>query len=52
MLAVAALSLADDLSHREIGLILALSLETVRARLHRGRAVLQAAVWELAQAVG
>lgn len=38
---VTALSLADDLTYREIGLILALSPDTVRTRLHRGRAVLK-----------
>jgi RNA polymerase sigma-70 factor (ECF subfamily) len=48
---VTALSLADDLSYREIGLILAVSAETVRTRLHRGRALLKVAVWELSQAV-
>jgi RNA polymerase sigma-70 factor (ECF subfamily) len=41
---VLALSLADDLTYREIGLILALSAETVRTRVHRGRAVLKVAV--------
>lgn len=41
---VVALSLADDLSYREIGLVLALSAETVRTRLHRGRALLKIAV--------
>jgi RNA polymerase sigma-70 factor (ECF subfamily) len=41
---VLALSLADDLTYREIGLVLALSADTVRARLHRGRAVLKLAV--------
>ena len=46
---VTALSLADDLSYREIGLVLALSAEAVRSRLHRGRAVLKVAVWEASQ---
>ena len=41
---VLALSLADDLTYREIGLVLALSVETVRTRLHRGRAILKLAV--------
>ena len=44
---VVALSLADDLSYREIGLVLALSADTVRARLHRGRALLKVGVLEL-----
>lgn len=49
---VTALSLADDLSYREIGLVLAISAGTVRTRLHRGRALLKVAVWELVRAVG
>jgi len=48
--AVTALSLADDLSYREIGLVLAISAGTVRTRLHRGRALLKVAVWEMARA--
>jgi RNA polymerase sigma-70 factor, ECF subfamily len=47
---VTALSLADDLTYREIGLILALSADTVRTRLHRGRAELKVVVWQLSQA--
>lgn len=43
-LVVVALSLADDLSYRELGLVLALSAETVRIRLHRGRALLKVAI--------
>lgn len=49
---VTALSLADDLSYREIGLVLAISVGTVRARLHRGRALLKVVVWEQARAAG
>jgi RNA polymerase sigma-70 factor (ECF subfamily) len=45
---VLALSLADDLTYREMGLVLALSVETVRTRLHRGRALLKVAVLESA----
>lgn len=49
---VTALSLADDLTYREIGLILALSTDTVRTRLHRGRAMLKVVVWGLSQVGG
>jgi len=45
---VTALSLADDLSYREIALVLALPIATVRSRLHRGRALLKLGMWETA----
>lgn len=46
--AVTAVSLADELSYREIGAVVRLPVATVRARLHRGRALLKLAIWQAA----
>jgi DNA-directed RNA polymerase specialized sigma24 family protein len=50
--AVTALSLADSLSHQEIATALDASVDTVRSTLHRGRALLKQALWEMAVARG
>jgi RNA polymerase sigma-70 factor (ECF subfamily) len=45
---VATLYFVDDLSYQEIAAIVDGSVETVRSRLHRGRKLLQAALWRVA----
>jgi RNA polymerase sigma-70 factor (ECF subfamily) len=45
--AVTALSLADSLSHQEIATTLDTSVATMRSTLHRGRALLKQALWEM-----
>lgn len=46
--AVAALYFVDDLSYKEIAEAVARPVGTVRSRLHRGRKLLQSALWEVA----
>lgn len=50
--AVCALYFVDDLQYQEIAAILALPLGTVRSRLHRGRRMLQKALWHVAESHG
>jgi RNA polymerase sigma-70 factor, ECF subfamily len=45
---VTAMYLVDDLSYQEIASILDIPVGTVRSRLHRGRRLLQSALWEIA----
>ena len=49
---VAALHFVEDFGYREIADILAIPLGTVRSRLHRGRRLLQKALWSLAEERG
>jgi RNA polymerase sigma-70 factor (ECF subfamily) len=44
----AALYFLQDLSYQEIADVLEIPVGTVRSRLHRGRALLQRTLWELA----
>lgn len=46
--AAAALYFLDDLSYQEIAGVLEVPVGTVRSRLHRGRALLQMRLWEIA----
>ncbi len=46
--AVAALYFLQDLSYQEIADVLGIPVGTVRSRLHRGRALLQRNLWEIA----
>ncbi len=46
--AVAALYFLNDLPYREIADMLKIPVGTVRSRLHRGRALLQKRLWEIA----
>lgn len=50
--AVAQLHLVDELEYPEIAGILGCPLGTVRSRLHRGRRMLQKALWHVAQQAG
>jgi RNA polymerase sigma-70 factor (ECF subfamily) len=45
---VAALYFIQDFSYQDIAEVLAIPIGTVRSRLHRGRKMLQRALWELA----
>lgn len=49
---VAILYFLRDLSYQDIATILEVPLGTVRSRLHRGRARLQQALWDVAEAHG
>jgi RNA polymerase sigma-70 factor (ECF subfamily) len=49
---VAALYFMDDLSYREIGAVLGWPAGAVRSRLHRGRKMLQKALWQVAAEAG
>ena len=49
---VAALYFMEELSYQEIADILDCPVGTVRSRLHRGRKLLQKALWEIAQEQG
>ena len=49
---LATLSLLEELSYQEIAAVLACPVGTVRSRLHRARRLLQAALWQVAQAYG
>jgi RNA polymerase sigma-70 factor (ECF subfamily) len=49
---VCALYFLDDLQYQEIATMLDLPLGTVRSRLHRGRRVLQKALWHVAESHG
>lgn len=46
--AVATLYFVDDLSYQQIAEVLECPVGTVRSRLHRGRRVLQKALWDIA----
>jgi len=46
---VSTLYLMDDLAYEEIASILGIPVGTVRSRLHRGRKILQKALWQIAQ---
>jgi RNA polymerase sigma-70 factor (ECF subfamily) len=45
---VATLYFIDDLSYQQIADVLACPVGTVRSRLHRGRRMLQKALWDVA----
>ena len=47
--AVATLYLIEDYSYEEIARVLEVPIGTVRSRLHRGRKLLQKALWEIAR---
>lgn len=49
---VCALYFVDDLPYQDIADIVGVPLGTVRSRLHRGRRMLQKALWHLAQSHG
>lgn len=49
---VCALYFVDDLPYQDIAEIVGVPLGTVRSRLHRGRRMLQKALWHLAQSHG
>ena len=49
---VAALYVVEEFSHWEIADIVACSVGTVRSRLHRGRRMLQQALWRIAENQG
>ena len=42
----------DDLSYEEIARVLEVPVGTVRSRLHRGRKMLQKALWQVAEEDG
>jgi RNA polymerase sigma-70 factor (ECF subfamily) len=42
----------EDLSYEEIARVLECPVGTVRSRLHRGRKMLQKALWQIAQEDG
>jgi len=50
--AVSALYFLDDMAYQEIAAILEIPIGTVRSRLHRGRRMLQKALWHIAQERG
>ena len=45
---MATLYFIDDLSYQQIAEVLECPVGTVRSRLHRGRRVLQKALWDIA----
>lgn len=49
---VSTLYFMDDLSYEEIARVLAVPVGTVRSRLHRGRKMLQKALWQIAEEDG
>jgi len=49
---VAALYFVDDMSYEEIAEVVACPVGTVRSRLHRGRRLLQKALWQIADEHG
>ena len=49
---VCSLYFVEELAYQEIAEIVACPIGTVRSRLHRGRKLLQKALWELAQERG
>lgn len=49
---VSALYFQDDLSYQEIADMVGVPIGTVRSRLHRGRALLQQRLWQLAEDQG
>ena len=49
---VATLYFMEDLSYEEIAQVLACPIGTVRSRLHRGRKMLQKALWQVAEESG
>jgi RNA polymerase sigma-70 factor (ECF subfamily) len=49
---VSTLYLMEDLSYEEIGRVLQCPVGTVRSRLHRGRKMLQKALWQVAEEDG
>ncbi len=46
---VSTLYFMDDLAYDDIAQVLAIPVGTVRSRLHRGRKILQKALWQIAQ---
>ena len=50
--AVATLYFIDDLSYQQIAGVLQCPVGTVRSRLHRGRRMLQKALWDVAMERG
>ncbi len=50
--AVSTLYFMEDLSYEEIGQVLQCPVGTVRSRLHRGRKMLQKALWQVAEEDG
>ena len=49
---VCSLYFVEDLSYEEIASVLACPIGTVRSRLHRGRKMLQKALWQVAEESG
>jgi RNA polymerase sigma-70 factor (ECF subfamily) len=49
---VSTLYFMDDLSYEEIARVLECPVGTVRSRLHRGRKMLQKALWQIAEEDG
>lgn len=49
---VCTLYFMEDLSYQEIAEVIGVPIGTVRSRLHRGRKLLQPALWQLAQDAG
>ena len=49
---VATLYFIDDLSYQQIAEVLQCPVGTVRSRLHRGRRMLQKALWDIAMERG
>jgi RNA polymerase sigma-70 factor (ECF subfamily) len=49
---VAALHLVEDFGYQEVADMLGIPIGTVRSRLHRGRRLLQKALWTLAEELG
>ncbi len=46
---VTAMYLVDDMAYQEIAAVLDIPVGTVRSRLHRGRRLLQQALWQIAE---
>jgi RNA polymerase sigma-70 factor (ECF subfamily) len=49
---VSTLYFMEDFSYQEIGRVLQCPIGTVRSRLHRGRKMLQKALWQVAEEDG
>ena len=49
---VSTLYFMEDLSYEEIARVLGCPIGTVRSRLHRGRKMLQKALWQVAEESG